>query len=110
MQLHIAHLAFGNLHGNVLEERNEVQFVQHLFVVFDVRVALGRAIVVVEGHARGHHVDHRQPIVRDGGLQQRLELLLVAAKGPGHESRPPLERQGAAIERRQLIGRARLQG
>ena len=82
---------------------------QHLFVLLHVAVALGGAFVVVEGHAGRNHVDHGQAVVRDGGLQNGLELLLVAAEGAGHEGGAPLQRQGAAIEGRQVVGDAGLE-
>ena len=79
-----------------------------LFVILHVAIALGGAFVIVEGGARRNDVDHDQSLVRDGGLQQGGQLLLVAGEGPRDERRPPLQGQHAAIERRQFVGAAGL--
>src|ERR1035438_1331502 len=75
-----------------------------------VAVALGGAQVVVEGDAGRDDVDHAQPVVRDGGLQDGLQLLLVAAKGAGDEGGAPLEGQRAAVKGGQIVDGAGLKG
>src|ERR1035441_9977229 len=71
-----------------------------------VPVALSGALVIVEGDAGRDDVDHTQPLVRDGSLQDGLQLLLVAAEGARDEGSAPFEGQSAAIEGRQIVDRA----
>src|ERR1039458_1729092 len=83
---------------------------EYRLVLPHVAVALGGAEVVVEGDAGRDDVDHTQPVVGDGGLQDGLQLLLVAAEGSGDEGGAPFEGQGAAVEGRQLVDGAGLKG
>src|SRR5215510_11497508 len=73
------------------------------FVLLHVGVALGGALMVVEGDAGRDDIDHRESAVRDRGLQDGLQLLLVAAEGTGDKGGAPFEGQSAAIEGRQIV-------
>ncbi len=55
-------------------------------------VALGRAGVVVEGHAGADDIDERGALVAHGSLDQRHELFLVARKAASDETRAKLQR------------------
>ena len=78
------------------------------FVLARVQVALGGAFVIVERHARGDHVHQRETAVRDGGLEDRHELFLVARKAARHERRADAERQHHRIDRRHAVRLAAL--
>src|SRR5690348_14230027 len=65
--------------------------------------------MVIERGAGGDHVNDRQAVVRDGGLQNGLKLFLVAVEGTGHIGGPPSQTQRAAVERGQVVDDTGLQ-
>src|SRR5439155_7278874 len=71
--------AFGVVDGDRLARRPEVEAVDGLVVVAAVVVALGGARVVIEGDAGADDVDEGGTLVGDGCLDERGEVLLVAA-------------------------------
>jgi hypothetical protein len=54
--------------------------------------------VVVEGDARGDHVDEGRALVLDRRLDQRHHLLLVAGERAGDEGGPELQRQRDQVD------------
>jgi len=56
-------LRMRNFHRNIFVVRHVIELVQHLFVLLHVAIALGRAFMIVEGDARGDHIDDREPLV-----------------------------------------------
>ena len=74
------HLAGRIGRGDLLVRRNEIDPAHRLVVFAHVVVALGAALVVVEGHARADHVDKRRAAVGHGTLDQRHQLRLVAGE------------------------------
>src|SRR4029078_11279020 len=60
--------------------------------------ALGRAGMVVEHNARADHVDEGRALMRDRGLDDRNQLLLVAREGAGDKAGAQLERHRDEID------------
>ena len=106
VHLDVLDRALFDLDFDVGEEGHEIELVQRLVVVLHEAVALGRTLVVVEGDAGRDDIDHAQPPVGNGGLENRLELALVAGERARHEGRADLDRLDAAIHRLQLIHHA----
>src|ERR1039457_6611556 len=100
----IHHFAFWYLHGNILKRRDKVQFLQYLFVLLHVSVTLGGALVIVESDAWRNDVDHRKAAMGDSGLEDDIELFLIAAEGAGDKGGAPFHSQSAAIEGREVVG------
>ena len=73
-----------------------------------VGVALGRALVIVERHARRDDVDKGEALVREPGLEDRHELALVAGEAARDEGRAERQRQQAAVDRAHRVGLALL--
>src|SRR5213083_974729 len=92
--------AFGVVHRDRLARRPEVEAVDGLVVVADVVVALGGARVVIEGDAGADDVDEGGALVGDGGLDERGELLLVAAEAARDEGGAHEERERDGVDRR----------
>ena len=63
---------------------------------------------VVERDARADDVEHGEPLVRQGRLEQGDELLLVAGERAGDERRAGGDRLQAEVERRDRVLLARL--
>ena len=71
----------------------------HLDVVLArVGVALGRALVIVERHARRDHVDERKALVLEAGLENRHELRLVAGEAARDEGGAERHREQHAVD------------
>ena len=85
VHLHVLRLAGIVVHRNIFEEGNKANFVDRFVVVFDVGVALGGTFVIVEGDAGRDDVDHGGAAMRDGRLENRGKLFLVAGKGAGYK-------------------------
>src|SRR6266403_231105 len=92
--------AFGVVDRDRFASRPEVEAVDGLVVVADVVVALGGARVVIEGDAGADDVDEGGALVRDGGLDERGELLLVAAEAARDEGGAHEERERDGVDRR----------
>jgi hypothetical protein len=60
--------------------------------------------VIVEGHAGREDVDDRKAFVREPGLDQRHELLLVAGEAARDERRAEREREQHRVDRLLLVG------
>ena len=101
VELHAGRLAGLLLDLDLGQPRDEAHLVERLLVLLGPVPALGRAVEVVEGDARADDVEHRGPLVLEGGLQERDHLLLVAGERPRHERGPADDRLGAQVERRQ---------
>ncbi len=91
--------AFGVVDGDRFARRPEVEAVDGLVVVADVVVALGGARMVIEGDAGADDVDEGGALVRDGGLDERRELLLVAAEAARDEGGAHEERERHGVDR-----------
>ena len=81
-----------------LSARNEVY--RHGFVVLaEARVALGRALMIVEGHAGRNDIEQGKPAVTDRRFDEWHELRLVAREAPANEGCPDLNAQSHQINR-----------
>src|SRR5438552_18933475 len=80
VQQHVPHGAGLVVDVNLFEERNERDVRDRLLVVLHPAVALGRAVMVVEGHPRRDDVEDRGPAVGDRRLDQGHDLLADAAE------------------------------
>ena len=79
-----------------LSAGNEVY--RHGFVVLaEARVALGRALMVVEGHAGRNHIEQGKPAMTDRRFDKRHELRLVARKASANEGCPDLNAQSHQV-------------
>src|SRR5690606_34254168 len=83
--------------------RHEVDGRQVLHVLARVPVALGRALVVVERDAGRDHVHQREALVRERGLEDGHQVLLVAREAARDERRAQRERQQHRVDRRQFV-------
>ncbi len=104
VQLH-GHLLAGVHRVNLdrLQLRHEGDVLQRLLVYLAVRVALGRAFVIVEGDARADDVQHGGAPVAERRLEQLAYLLGIAREGARDEGRVSGQRLDADVDRRQLI-------
>src|SRR5882724_11089298 len=93
---------------DLLAVDEEVEPVHRLIVFAHEVEALGRPGVIVELHARADHIEDGRALMRDGRLEQRHELLLVAREAPRHERRAQNEREADQIDRRIHVGAAGL--
>src|SRR5712671_7333213 len=105
---HFDDAAFGVVDGDRLASRPEVEAVDDLVVLAHVVVALGAAGVVVEGDAGAEDVDEGGALVGERGLDERGELLLVAAEAARDEGGAHQEREADGVDRGVLVGRALL--
>src|SRR5260370_548506 len=85
VELHVAHRARLVVDVHLLEEWDEGDVGDRFLVVLDPAVALGRPIVVVEGDAGRDDVEDRGASVRNSCLDQRHDLLAVAAERTSDE-------------------------
>ncbi len=92
-----------------LECRNEADVLQRLFVVLHVLVRFRRALMIVEGHTGGNHVEHHSALVGDRCLQQAVQLPLVAGERTADQSRAQRDGHGAGIDRRKIVEHSTLQ-
>ena len=107
--------ALGVGRGDGVAGGPEVEAVDGFVVLAHVVVALGAAVVVVEGDAGADDVDERGALVRDGSFDEGHELLLVAGEaardeGGAHEEREAdgvdggIRIDGALLRLRALVG------
>ena len=108
--LDLAHRAGLVVDLDILEVGHEVDVVQRRVVLLDRGVGLGRALVVGEGHAGTHHVEHRGAAMGKRGLEQRPQLLLVARERARHEAAAELDRDRAQVDGHEIVLLARLGG
>src|SRR2546421_11900802 len=108
MHHHRERLAFPVVCGDLALERNEVRVHRRLVVLARVGVALRRAFVVVERHARGKYVDQGEALVLHAGLDERHELLLVAREAARREGGAQGHREQYRVDRRLEVGLALL--
>ena len=94
--------------GDLLAAFDEVDAVQRLVVLAHVVVALGRARVVVEGHARADDVEEGRPLVRHRRLDQRHELVLVTREGAADEGGTHQDGERDEVDRLVRVGHALL--
>ena len=59
--------------------------------------------MIVERHARADHVQQHRALMGDRRLQERDQLLGIAGERARDEVAPHLDRQGAEVDRRQLV-------
>ena len=71
-------------------------------------VALGRALVIVERHARRDDVDQREAVVPQRRLENRNELRLVAREAARNERRAQAEREQDRVDGALLVRLAAL--
>ncbi len=88
---------------DVLELGDEADLGDGLFVVLHVFVAFGGALVVVEGDARGDHIEEHRPAVGDGGFEHGGELFLIAGEGAPDEGGTHLDGEGADVDGREVV-------
>ncbi len=105
---HVPHAPRVVVGGNRRCRRNEIGLHDLHVVLARIGVALGRAFVIVERHARRDHVDEREAAVRQAGLQDRHELRLVAGEAARDERGAKRQRQQAAVDRLHRVGLALL--
>ena len=90
VELHVGGLARFLLDLDLGEAGDETDLLERLLVLLGPVPALGRAVEVVERDARADDVEERRPLVLEGGLEQRDELLLVARERPATNVAPPM--------------------
>src|SRR5437899_8794 len=96
------------VHVDLLEEGDERDVRDRLLVVFDPAVALGRTVVVVERDARRDDVEHRRSAMGDRRLDQRHDLLAVAAERPHDERTSKSKGHRARVDRLERVDGALL--
>ena len=84
VQFHFA-LALVVANLDLFVGRDEVELVDLDLVLLAIGIALGGAVMVVEGDARADDVDQGDASVAEGGLEQGLHLLGIAGKAAGDE-------------------------
>ncbi len=104
-QLHRAGLV---IDGDGRPGLDDVQPVHRLVVLAHIVEALGRAGVIVEGHAGADHIQEGRALVQQGRLDQRRELSLVAGEAAGHEGGAELQGQAHEVDRRVVVDLALL--
>ncbi len=103
VHLHILDLAFLVIHGDLLEERHEGDFMEQFLVVLRVLVALGGAIVVIERHTGTDHVEQRRTAMRQRRFQQSDHLFRIAGEGPADEVASQFDRHRADVDRGKVV-------
>src|SRR5260370_34468612 len=74
VQAHRNRLALRIVHCNLLRSRYEIRFDRRMVVLAREGIALGRALVIVEGHTAREHIDQCEPVVTPPGLNEWYEL------------------------------------
>src|SRR5436190_246142 len=78
------------VHVDIFKTGYKANFLHRLVMVFRILVRLGGAFMIVEGGAGRDYIDHHGAAMRDGSLEQREQLLLVAGERPRHKGRTQL--------------------
>ena len=100
VQLHLHGVALFVAGADFLGRRHEISVHGRVVELAAEGVALGRILVVVEGHAGRQHVDQGKALVRQARLDQRHQLGLVAGKAARHEGRTRGKRRQHRVDRR----------
>ncbi len=103
MQLDRHRLAFCIGGFDLLCRRNVVDVDDVVIKLARMRVALGRALMVIEGHARADNIEQRETTMHQRALKQRDELLLVTRKAPGDVGRAETQCSTGRIDRFLII-------
>ncbi len=106
MLAHLLHRARIVIGGDFLLHRDHVEEVHRLVVLAHVVVALGRAVVVVEGDAGREDVEESGALVRERALDERHKLLLVAGEAAPDVGRAALQRHEHEVDALVGIDRA----
>src|SRR5689334_9025451 len=82
---------------------NELNILDAFLVLLTIIVALGRVLVVIEGHARADDIQYGGALIAHRGLDQLAHLLGVAGERASDEAAVGYERLHTDVDRRQFI-------